>query len=471
MEGLKHDTLTLDLNSECSERVNKAWATDLTSQITVAFEKISSFINTMNNSFQIFAEKFDNLESSLRNDIVVVKKTANSAIALSKENKSSIEQLQQEIADLKRDHKLEIDTLKQNQVTQQFETETLEVDYREVKTEYSAIKTQTNNIETYSRRDNLIFHGITEPTNESGISCAKSVRKFMVDNLQISENAAAAVQFVRCHRINDSYRASTCKPVIVRFKNFSDRKLIWSKKSVITNRNCNLSEDFPREIAYKRRKLFPVFSKARRIPGINKNSVSLKADILIINGKRYTVDMLDQLKNDLDMKTFNERSNDSRIVFGGMYSNFHPLSNYYACPITFRKQKYRSLEQAYQHCKSTFFGQAESASRIMASRDPAEAKRISYDVSGPRDLQNKWDAQRVDLMTSLVRAKYDQNPLVLRELQSTGTKIMGESGKDRFYGTGLSITHSDILNGTKWTGKSTLGEILMNIRREKNQDT
>ena len=59
----------------------------------------------MNNSFQIFAEKFDDLESSLRNDIVVVKKTANSAIALPKENKSSIEQLQQEIADLKRDHK------------------------------------------------------------------------------------------------------------------------------------------------------------------------------------------------------------------------------------------------------------------------------------------------------------------------------------------------------------------------------
>ena len=98
-------------------------------------------------------------------------------------------------------------------------------------------------------------------------------------------------------------------------------------------------------------------------------------------------------------KTFNERINSSRIVFGGMYSNFHPLSNYYACPIVFRKQKYRSLEQAYQHCKSTFFEQAESASRIIASRDLVERKRIIYDVSGPRDLQNKWDGQRVDLMT------------------------------------------------------------------------
>ena len=72
---------------------------------------------------------------------MVVKKTADSAIALSKENISSIEQLQQEIADLRRDHKLEIDTLKKYQVTQQFDTETLKVDHKEVKTKYSDLKT------------------------------------------------------------------------------------------------------------------------------------------------------------------------------------------------------------------------------------------------------------------------------------------------------------------------------------------
>ena len=165
-------------------------------------------------------------------------------------------------------------------------------------------------------------------------------------------------------------------------------QLKLAKVKPLTDRNCNVSEDFPREIAYRRRKLFPVFSKARKTPGINKKSISLKADILIINGKKYTVDTLDQLK-------------DNRVVFGGIYSNFHPLSNYYSCPITFRKQRYRSLEQAYQHCKALFFGQAESASKIMTSRDPAEAKRISYEINGPRDLQSKWDEQRIDLMTSL----------------------------------------------------------------------
>ena len=449
MDLLKNETFTLEFESVCSERVNKAWATDLTTQITVAFEKIASSINTMNNNFQIFADKFDNLETTLRNDIVAVTKTADSAMAQSNDNKSAIEQLQQEFADLKRDHQMEIDTLKQSHMKQQLETETLKIDYRDVKTEYTTIKTQTNNMETYSRRDNLIFHGIVEPTNESSVSCTKSVRKFMVDKLQLSENAAAGVQFVRCHRINESKRASTCKPIIVRFKNYNDRELIWSKKTLITDRNCNVSEDFPREIAYRRRKLFPVFSKARKTPGINKKSISLKADILIINGKKYTVDTLDQLKDNLDMRTFNERSDANRVVFGGIYSNFHPLSNYYSCPITFRKQRYRSLEQAYQHCKALFFGQAESASKIMTSRDPAEAKRISYEINGPRDLQGKWDEIEIDLMTTLLRAKCEQNPVVLKELQSTGTKIIGESGRDRFYGTGISITHNDVLDGTK----------------------
>ena len=70
---------------------------------------------------------------------------------------------------------------------------------------------------------------------------------------------------------------------------------------------------------------------------------------------------------------------------------------------------FHPLEQAYQHCKSSLFGQAEYASKIMTSCDPAQAKRISYEMNGPRDLQGKWDEQRIDLMTSLLRAKCEQN--------------------------------------------------------------
>ena len=107
-------------------------------------------------------------------------------------------------------------------------------------------------METYSRRDNLVFHGISQPVYESSISCAKAVRKFMVDQLQFNEEDASAVQFVRCHRLNDN-RKSQKKPVIVRFKSYSDREAFWTKKSAITSREYShyysVSEDFLRDVA------------------------------------------------------------------------------------------------------------------------------------------------------------------------------------------------------------------------------
>ena len=206
------------------------------------------------------------------------------------------------------DHKQEMLALKQEQVKQRQEMELLKNDSKQIKSECVAIKTQTNNIETYSRRDNLLFHGIDQPANESNFCCAKAVRKFMVEQLQFNDGDASAVQFVRCHRLPENNRNAQAKPIIVRFKNYADRELILSKKSAITGRKYNVSEDFPREIAFKRRKLFPVFSKARKIPGTDKKSVTLKPGILIINGKRYTVETLNQLNGQLDMKHFNERS-------------------------------------------------------------------------------------------------------------------------------------------------------------------
>ena len=378
-----------------------------------------------------------------------------------------IKELKVEMDSLKQEHKHEIHLLKQEQNNQHLETESIKSDNKEIKSECVAIKHQTNNMETYSRRDNLVFHGISQPVNQSSISCAKAVRKFMVDQLQFNKENASTVQFVRCHRLNDN-RKSQKKPVIVRFKSYSDREAVWSKKSAITNREYSVSEDFPRDIAYRRKKLFPVFSKARKLPGIEKKSVSMKADILSINGNRYTVDTLDHLKGQLDMKTFTERANDNRVVFGGIFSKFHPLSNYYTCPIIFRKQKYRGLEHAYQHTKALFFGHAESASKILVAHDSSEAKRISYKITGPRDLQDKWNDQRMELMTSLVKAKCDQNPCVVKELLATGNKEIAESGRDGFYATGLPITHRDILQCDKWSGKSNLGKMMMTIRRDIN---
>ena len=47
-------------------------------------------------------------------------------------------------------------------------------------------------METYSGRDNLVFHGIDQPADESQFSCAKAVRTFMVEQLQFNDGDASA---------------------------------------------------------------------------------------------------------------------------------------------------------------------------------------------------------------------------------------------------------------------------------------
>ena len=57
--------------------------------------------------------------------------------------------------------------------------------------------------------------------------------------------------------------------------------MVWSKKSLIADRSCSISEDFPKDVAYRRKKLFPIFAKGRKTTSTDKKSLSLKADVLI----------------------------------------------------------------------------------------------------------------------------------------------------------------------------------------------
>ena len=201
---------------------------------------------------------------------------------------------------------------------------------------------------------------------------------------------------------------------------------------------------------------------------MEKSSVSIKGDVLFIRSKKYTVDNLDELDGELSMKKFNERSNDATIVIGGMYSDFHPLSNYYRSQFIFQNRKYTSIEQAYQHQKALLFDDQDTADQIIDTHDPSAAKRLSFKIKGFKE--QVWNEKRYDIMLELTKRKFSQNPTLATELLATGTKKIAESGKHRFFAVGLSITHKDVLSEGVWTGESKLGAILMVVRDELNSN-
>ena len=150
-----------DFDAKFDKNLTKSWATKLVAELSTSFEKLALPLDKMDETFN---KRFDDLETKLRGDITQNTKTAESAMELAKENKSEVDQL-----------KLEMETLKQ----------WCKQEVAGVKQEQCALKTQTNSLESYSRRDNLIFHGIDEPTNESSVTCEKTCSSIFCESVTV----------------------------------------------------------------------------------------------------------------------------------------------------------------------------------------------------------------------------------------------------------------------------------------------
>ena len=46
------------------------------------------------------------------------------------------------------------------------------------------------------------------------------------------------------------------------------------------------------------------------------------------------------------------------------------------------------------------------------------------------------------------------------------SKELAEASRDPFWGVGLTLHDNGILNRDAWTGKNTLGKVLMRVRQE-----
>ena len=374
------------------------------------------------------------IEQSLITEVKEAKAEAMQATKLANENSQAIRQLQAEFSELKST-------------------------CFNLKRENVVLKEQSNNLEMYSRKNNLIFRGIKEEGNETHAQCEAAIRHFFKNNLKIQEETVGAMPFVRCHRLR-AMRWNSTRDIIVRFRIFGDREVVWSRKSELSgDKSFGISEDFPREIASNRRKLYPIFHRAKR----SKQNVSLKGDRLIISGTTYTVSTLGKLEGDLHPRSFSEVSNAKVLAFGGILSEWHPFSNWSFTDISYEGRSFITLEHAYLHEKALTFRDMETAVAIRAAPDAQTAKMLSYNIKGVD--RNKWDGMKEEVMKKLLKIKFAPGSGPAKELLATGNKKLAETGRDPFYACGLSITDKQILDTSKWVG-NVLGRLLSDIRQE-----
>lgn len=150
---------------------------------------------------------------------------------------------------------------------------------------------------------------------------------------------------------------------------------------------------------------------------------------------------MDTLKTGIDMQTISS--------FSGDYSF---LSNFYPCEISYQGLTFGSVEHAFQASKTLDVSQKL---QIWTTLTPGKAKRLGKRVT----LRPDWNLLRLDVMLDLIRLKFAQEPLK-ELLLNTGSSILieGNNWNDCFWG---------VCNGV---GENKLGEILMQVRTEINQE-
>ena len=168
---------------------------------------------------------------------------------------------------------------------------------------------------------------------------------------------------------------------------------------------------------------------------------------------------LDNLPQAISPINVSTKSNEDVV---GFFGELCPFSNFHPAKFSYKGKEFHSSEQFIQHTKAQYCNDHETADRILNAHSALACKQLGYLVKN-YNHQN-WVNSIETLCKEGIRAKFEQNPHLLRMLLNTGEKTIVESSKDDVWGTGIPLFRWDCLNDKLWSGKGKLGIMLMEIR-------
>ena len=425
------------------------WCSALAKSITENFNSLSAEfsdtkvgISETKNGIKNIESKFDTLTDRLMAEVKHAHDVASEAMNIATAAQASV------------------DTLKNTVTLLQKNVHKLTVQNKGLKEENIQLNRRSDNQDSYSRRDNLVIRGIDENDTDIEESCKVVAKNFFTQQLNISADEVEHITIVRCHRLGKKLQHNK-RPIIVRFHNYADRELVWSKRFHLKNTRYSLHENYASEVEYRRRLMYPILSAARRSQNYHK--VYLNGDILRIDGTDYTVETLGNLSDELNPRNFSAKENEQCYVFGGIHSSYNFLSNFYPETVSYDGIEFEDVERAYQYAKCTKFKDIENSERIMCSRSPSAAKHIGSSVKNFKSKE--WDKVKEEIMLKLLKTKFSPGSDMANKLAATAGKSLAEAGQSVVYSVGMSLNNKDLFDTTKWT-KNVLGKLLMKVREE-----
>ena len=102
---------------------------------------------------------------------------------------------------------------------------------------------------------------------------------------------------------------------------------------------------------------------------------------------------------------------------------------------------------------------------VRLGSNPAIAKKLGREVSGYDE--EAWSTSRFDAMYAAVKAKFESDRVLTKQLMETDTKTLVEASPvDIIWGVGIHEKDDAILDESNWKGQNLLGKVLMKVRTE-----
>jgi ribA/ribD-fused uncharacterized protein len=324
--------------------------------------------------------------------------------------------------------------------------------------------------EVERRRMNLLLHGVDEAAWETREQVETSVQHFLSNTLKLDNVPVLH----KIHRIGP--KGSKHRPIMMSFKSLEDRNRVWKAKNYIQStprvtqehgKDVNeptqktkvfLTQDYPTEVRARRRRLVPIFKKAKSLEEY-KDVTYLHDDKLIIQGNTYTVSNIDTITDRLHPVKLSTCTEGDTLFFWSVNS---PLSNHHPSMFVVGDTCYNCVEQYYMHQMAVVCKDMNRAQAILDSDDPAVQKQIAKPLR-PKD----WNNRGKEIMMTGLRAKFTQNKTLCDFLVRTNSLVIAEASPyDTYWGIGLSLGDDKKTDHTRWRGDNKLGKLLEVVREE-----
>ena len=198
-----------------------------------------------------------------------------------------------------------------------------------------------------------------------------------------------------------------------------------------------------------------------------KKQSRLEDDKIVLKGRSYSVNMLNQLPEELNVFKVTTKENEHTV---GFFGEINPLSNFYPSAFAHDGVHYISSEQFIQSSKAKFFGDMDMYNQIMGCTTSLECKSISQQIKNV-DV-NRWDEVAGSVCQPGIRAKFLQNPVAMDILlHKTGHKQIAECTADRLWGTRITLGDPACLDASKWISQGIMGQILESIHDNRSSIT